>query len=192
MFLGATFIRPIIILPPVLIGIIVLLRFNPEFRFKELVFFRIQSKQLKTDLMQVLIIAALMIISVLLFMPEYLFNLPRKNPLIMAAMCLFYPIFSAYPQEVIYRTFLFRRYKKLFQKKWLLIVASGVTFSFMHIVYYNPVSIILTLLAGLYLGYVYAKTQSVLYTAILHGILGILVFMTGLGHFFWLDMFEWI
>jgi membrane protease YdiL (CAAX protease family) len=106
--------------------------------------------------------------------------------------CSIYPVFSAYIQELIYRAFLFHRYRPLFKNKWLLIVASGITFSFVHIVYYNDLSLILTLIAGLYLAYVYEKTGSVLFTAILHGAIGDIIFTIGLGHHFWIDMYRWL
>jgi len=89
---------------------------------------------------------------------------------------------------VIYRTFLFRRYGELFRNKWLLILASGITFSFLHIVYYDPVSIIFTLVGGIYLARIYRQTRSVLFAAVLHGLMGIILFGVGLGRYFWLDM----
>ncbi len=140
----------------------------------------------------VLLIGIVLMFGVIIFDRDNLFNLPRGNFWVWILLCLFYPVFSAYIQEVIYRTFLFRRYKKLFVRKSSLILASGISFSFVHIVYYSPVSIILTLVAGLYLAYVYVKTGSVMFTAILHGLYGILVFTIGLGQYFWLDMFEFI
>jgi membrane protease YdiL (CAAX protease family) len=129
-----------------------------------------------------------MLAYVLIFERESLFNLPRANPWIFLAMCFFYPLFSAFGQEIIYRTFLFRRYSRLFPGKWTFILASGVTFSFLHIVYYDPVSMILTFIGGLYFARVYYETRSVLFSSVLHGILGIIVFGVGLGHYFWLDI----
>ena len=120
--------------------------------------------------------------------PEHLFDLPRSRPWIYLALCLGYPIFSAFGQEVIYRTFLFRRYGERFGKGWITVLASGVSFSFLHIVYYDPVSMVLTLIGGLYFAQVYRETGSVLFTAVLHGVMGIIVFGVGLGRFFWLDM----
>ena len=73
-----------------------------------------------------------------------------------------------------------------------MIVASGISFSFVHILYYSPMSIILTLIGGIYLALVYQRTGSVLYTAILHGIFGILIFSVGLGEYFWLEMNDYI
>ncbi|NQV02627.1 MAG: CPBP family intramembrane metalloprotease [Bacteroidia bacterium] len=52
------------------------------------------------------------------------------------------------------------------------ILASGIAFSFAHIIYFSWLSIILILLAGFYFAYEYSKTRSVLFTSVLHGILG--------------------
>jgi hypothetical protein len=58
----------------------------------------------------------------------------------------------------------------------------------MHIVYYDPVSMILTFMGGLYFARNYQITRSVLFTSVLHGIFGIMMFGVGLGQHFWLDM----
>ncbi|TSA24902.1 MAG: hypothetical protein D4R67_11065 [Bacteroidetes bacterium] len=54
------------------------------------------------------------------------------------------------------------------------------------------ISIILTLLAGLYFAYEYSRTKSVLFTSVLHGVLGDVIFTVGLGHHFWVDMFHYL
>ncbi len=58
----------------------------------------------------------------------------------------------------------------------------------MHIVYYDPVSMILTFIGGLYFAPIYQQTRSVLFTSVLHGIFGIMIFGVGLGQYFWLDI----
>jgi membrane protease YdiL (CAAX protease family) len=58
----------------------------------------------------------------------------------------------------------------------------------MHIVYYNPLSMVLTLIGGLYFAFVYIQTRSVLFSSVLHGCMGTIVFAVGLGQYFWLDM----
>ena len=76
----------------------------------------------------------------------------------------------------------------MFLKEWNFSLISGITFSFMHIVYYDPVSMILTFIGGLYFAQVYVWTRSVLFTIVLHGCLGVSVFAVGLGQDDWLDM----
>ena len=153
-YLDRDFIHPSIIILPVLLFIFLLLKRNPEFQWRELIRWSIPRRVLLINGWIVLLSALLVLAYVSFFDRENLFNLPRANPWIYLAMCLFYPVFSAYGQEIIYRTFLARRYSGLFQKSWLFLLASAVTFSFMHIVYYNPVSMILTYVGGLYLAQV--------------------------------------
>jgi membrane protease YdiL (CAAX protease family) len=182
------FIHPSMIILPALIFIFLLLRYTTDFRIRELFQWNISRKDLARNGLILMVCAVLMIAYVLVFEPENLFNLPRANPWIFVAMCFFYPVFSAFGQEVIYRTFLYRRYGSLYPGEWHFILVSGISFSFVHIVYYDPVSMILTCFGGLYFARIYVKTRSVLFSAILHGVLGIMVFGIGLGQYFWLDI----
>ena len=187
-YLDQDFLHPSIIILPVLLFIFFLLRRSSDFKWKELVRWQIGPKVLFINAMIILFCALLMLSYVYFFDRENLFNLPRTNIWIYLALCLFYPVFSAYGQEIIYRTFLSRRYSRIFTKGWHFLAGSALTFSFMHIVYYDPVSMILTFIGGLYFAKVYQQTRSVLFTSVLHGIFGILIFGVGLGQFFWLDM----
>jgi len=78
------------------------------------------------------------------------------------------------------------------RNRWLLILAGGIAFSFVHIIFFSVISLVFTFIAGFYLAWVYSRTESVLFTAILHGILGDLVFTLGLGQHFWVDMMGWL
>ncbi len=185
-------IHPSAIILPILIGIFIYLKRLPDFRFKDLIQFNIKKKILLIHAFFILLISLALLSGVYLFDRNNLFNLPKGNILIWIMLCIFYPVFSAYGQEIIYRVFLFHRYRTIFKKNIFFILASGVSFSFMHIVYYSHISIILTLFMGIYLASIYVKTKSVLFTSILHGFLGDVVFTIGLGSYFWLDMYEWI
>lgn len=192
MFLDTRFSLPSVMLVPILIVILIVLRYKTDFKWKELVYFLITRKQLIKDGIIMACCAACLLMLVLIVTSGNFLNLPRANPWIWLAICVFYPAFSAYPQEILFRTYIFRRYKKIFPGKWQMIAASGVSFSFAHIVYYHPVSMILTLIAGIYLASVYTRTRSVLYTACLHAVLGMLVFTLGLGEYFWLEMHDFL
>jgi len=182
------FVHPSVIILPVLVFIFLILKKTTDFTFRELFRWGVPGATLRRNGMIVVVCLVLMFAYTALFEPDQLLNLIRSNPLVFLAMCIFYPVFSAFGQEIIYRTFLFRRYGALFPKQWWFVVASGIAFSFVHIVYYDPVSMILTLIGGIYLARVYWQTRSVLFTAVLHGVLGIIVFGVGLGQYFWLDM----
>jgi uncharacterized protein len=187
-YLDKDFIHPSIIILPVLIFIFILLRRNSDFKWRELFRWMVPRKVLVINALIVLACALLVLAYVFLFDRENLFNLPRAHPWIYLAICIFYPVFSAFGQEIIYRTFLSKRYSRIFPKDWHFVVASAVAFSFMHIVYYDPLSMILTLIGGFYFARVYQQTGSVLFTSVLHGIFGIIFFGVGMGQYFWLDM----
>ena len=187
-FLDRDFIHPSILILPVLIFIFVVLRRTTDFRWKELWVWGIPRNMLLKNGLILLFCTVLTLGYVYFFEPENLFNLPRANPWIYVAMVFFYPVFSAFGQEVIYRTFLFRRYGLIFPRGWQVLVASGISFSFMHIVYYDPVSMILTFIGGLYFARLYQLTRSVLFSSVMHGLFGIMIFGVGLGQYFWLDM----
>jgi len=187
-FLDEEFIHPSIIVLPVLVFIFFILRRTTDFNWRELVRWNIPNSVLIRNGIIVLVSLVLMLGYILIFDREHLFDLPRSSPWIYLAMCIFYPVFSAFGQEVIYRTFLFRRYENIFGPQWLITLFSGITFSFLHIVYYDPVSMILTFVGGIWFARVYQQTRSVLFTSVLHGVMGILIFGVGLGRYFWLDM----
>jgi uncharacterized protein len=187
-FLGEHIKYPSSIVLPILIAIFIYLKRLPDFSFKELIRLKITRKELKMHGLIVLISGIVLFLSVLFFYRDHLFNLPKSSLFIWGFMCIFYPLFSAYGQEIIYRVFLYYRYRMIFTSKTGFIIASGVAFSFVHIVYYSPVSLILTLLLGIYLAAAYIRTKSVLLTSLIHGILGDVIFTVGLGGFFWLNM----
>jgi membrane protease YdiL (CAAX protease family) len=187
-YLDQDFIHPSIIILSVLVFIFILLRRNSDFKWRELIRWQVSRKVLYANSILILLAALLMLGYVISFERENLFNLPRANIWLYLGLCLFYPVFSAFGQEIIYRTFLSKRYSRILPRGWQFVVASALTFSFMHIVYNNSVSLILTFIGGIYFAGNYRITRSVLFTSVLHGIFGIMMFGVGLGQYFWLDM----
>jgi membrane protease YdiL (CAAX protease family) len=96
-----------------------------------------------------------------------------------------YPFVSALSQEFIYRTFFFHRYRPVFGSGWRLIVASAALFGFLHIIYDKVPAVALTLIAGLALGWTYARTHSLALVSIEHALYGCAAFTVGLGHYFY-------
>jgi len=185
-------IHPSSVLLPVLVGLIIYFRKQKDFQLRDLIHLNLDKKTWVSNLLIVFAIGLGLLLIVVFFEPENLFNLPRRNPVIWMAMLFFYPIFSAYGQEIVFRKFLFMRYRTIFSSKWTMIISSGIAFSFAHIFYFNMLAMILSFLGGIYLALVYSKTGSVLFTTILHGIMGFLLFTVGLGQHFWNDMLQWL
>jgi membrane protease YdiL (CAAX protease family) len=117
--------------------------------------------------------------------PESLFGLMRVSPLVWALVMIGYPIFSVYPQEVIFRAFIFHRYHPLFSQPMHMILASAAVFAWVHIVFGSWVSVALSFLGGILFGLTYLRYRSLLLAAIEHALYGQFVFTIGLGHYFY-------
>ena len=138
-----------------------------------------------------LIIIRWIIVSILLylftseFFPEKLFIIQKENSTVMYAVLLLYPVFSAFPQEFIFCTFFFKRYKSIFKKEYILIFMSALIFCFAHVFFINWVAPLLSLFGGLMFATTYSKTNSLLLVSIEHALYGNTLFFIGLGWFFW-------
>lgn len=132
-----------------------------------------------------LIVAAGSIVAVLIMEPALLFGFPRARPWLWLLVMFLYPLLSAYPQEVIYRSFLFHRYKDILPVQWAAILASTLAFSFLHIIFDNWIAVVLTIPAGYLFSRTYVRSGSLLLAAIEHGLYGCIVFTSGLGRFFY-------
>lgn len=141
------------------------------------------------DLPRILLIFAVMAIVLglftYIFYPECFFYCPTQHFSIWLSLMVIYPLLSVYPQELIYRAFLFHRYGKLLNNEKSVIHLSAVTFSFGHIIYFHPVSIILTFFGGYLFAWTYAKTRSLLAVSFEHALYGCLLYTIGLGRFFY-------
>lgn len=116
--------------------------------------------------------------------PEWLFKLPAEKTMIWLALLLFYPLFSAWPQEIIFRTFLFHRYKKVFKSKELRVVISATVFALAHLIFANWIAVAGSFVAGLVFAFTYMQSRSTLLVAIEHSLWGLWLFTAGLGvHF---------
>jgi uncharacterized protein len=126
--------------------------------------------------------------AVSLFHPERLFNLVRRTPLPWAAVMVLYPVLSVYPQGIVYRAFLFYRYRALFRHPLTKIVASALVFSFAHIIFRNPVAVSFTLVGGLIFAWRYSQSGSLFTSAFEHALYGCWMFTIGLGDLFYRGM----
>ena len=120
-----------------------------------------------------------------LYAPQLLFSLPRQRPALWLMVMLLYPVLSVYPQKLIYRTFFFHRYQALFSTDQSRIVASALSFGFMHIIFHNWIAVLLTCIGGLLFARSYAYSRSTALAAWEHALYGCLLFTVGLGRFFY-------
>ena len=117
--------------------------------------------------------------------PEQFLAFPRRNLELWCMVMLLYPLLSVYPQELIYRTFMFQRYSSLIQGNYIhMVLMSGLLFSFSHLLFNNWQALVLTAFGGFILAYTYHRSRSVICASFEHAIWGNLIFTIGLGEHF--------
>jgi len=130
------------------------------------------------------LIAPVMTVATLITIPGSFLSFPRERPGLWVLVMLLYPVLSVWPQEMIYRAFVYRRYEPLFGRRAGYILASALAFGFMHIIFVNTVAVVLSVLGGLLFAGNYARHRSLVLVSIEHALYGCLIFTTGLGKFF--------
>jgi membrane protease YdiL (CAAX protease family) len=113
--------------------------------------------------------------------PDLFLSFPRERTALWAMVMFLYPIVSVYPQNIIYRAFIFHRYRGLIGDPRLLVVLSAVAFCWGHIVFQNVLALVLTLAGGVIFAATYYRTRSLLASSFEHALYGCLIFTVGLG-----------
>lgn len=109
----------------------------------------------------------------------------RYRPDLWLVIMALYPLFSALPQEIIFRTLFFRRYGRLFASRHAAIAANAIAFALAHLFFGNPITLGITLVGGAIFAWAYLRHHSTLLVVVLHSIAGQLIFTSGLGVFFY-------
>lgn len=118
--------------------------------------------------------------------PERFLELPINRPALWTMIMVAYPVLSALPQELIFRTLFFERYGVLFPDPRVAVLANGAIFGFGHLFYMNPVTIGMTAVGGAIMGWAYLhRGRSLPLAWALHSLAGCLIFTSGLGVFFY-------
>ncbi len=126
-----------------------------------------------------------MLAFIYIYDPEKVFNLFYRRPEIIPFLLVMYPVVSGLPQEFIFCSFFFKRYERFFPSQRVMIVVSAVVFAYAHMLFINPVAPALSFIAGLIFANTYAKTKSLALVAIEHGLYGNVLFLVGLGWYFY-------
>jgi len=148
--------------------------------------FNFKKKDLFYILKRFVLIATLMILFVVLYHPDIFLILLKTKPLFWLGIMFFYPVLSAYLQEILFRAFFFKRYQKLFNDNPLnLILLNALIFSYIHIVFLNWIAVILTFIGGLLFAHTYLRTKSLMLVSIEHALYGNTLYTIGLGYYFY-------
>ncbi len=124
-------------------------------------------------------------VCVWLLLPHRFLAFPRQNTETWAMIMVLYPVFSVYPQEVIFRAFIFHRYRAIFRSDWAKIVASAIVFGLAHTMFNTWIAVVMTIVGGLLFAWTYARTRSTVFAAIEHALWGDFIFTIGLGAYFY-------
>lgn len=117
--------------------------------------------------------------------PGDFLSFPRENPRIWIMVIVLYPLLSVWPQEVLYRALIYKRYAPVFGEGRGYLIASALAFGYMHIIFLNWVAVAMTLVGGFIFAYSYRKGRSLTLVSIEHALYGCLIFTVGLGRFFY-------
>ncbi len=135
----------------------------------------------KQTLIKLILIAIITSLFVYFTDRSNLFIVVLNKPLLWLIILFVYSVFSVYPQELIYRTFFFQRYQKVFSNQNMLLFINGIVFALAHLFFKNTLVLILTFLGGLLFAFTFKKTKSTLLVSIEHAIFGCWLFTVGMG-----------
>jgi len=129
---------------------------------------------------------AIMITAVVVsFMPESLFSLYRRDAALWLLVMILYPVLSVVPQEIMYRAFMYTRYRTLFENPKYWVIASAIAFGMAHLFLHNVLAPAMSLIGGLIFASTYARSRSLALVCIEHALYGNFIFTLGLGQYFY-------
>lgn len=131
--------------------------------------------------LKLLVIIGITSVYMLFVEPENWFKPILQDYRVWILFCFIYSVFSVYPQELIYRTFFFKRYKDLFKNPKLFILVNAALFSLAHLFFANALVMLLTFIGGIAFALTFNKTKSTLLVSIEHAIYGSWLFTVGMG-----------
>ncbi len=117
--------------------------------------------------------------------PDWLWGLPRRDPLLWMAVMVFYPLASVLPQTLLYRCFFWHRYEPLFPSARHAELAGATLFAVAHIVFLNPVAPLLSFVGGWLFLRTYRESGSFWASAAEHALYGAAVMTIGWGAWFY-------
>lgn len=117
--------------------------------------------------------------------PGSAFLLMRVNPALMAAILVLYPVLSALPQEVVFRALYFRRYGAILPGGAAGLALNAAVFAWAHLLFWNGIVMAMTFAGGLAFAHAYRVRASFPQAVVMHAVAGNIVFLFGLGIFFY-------
>ncbi|WP_370479720.1 CPBP family glutamic-type intramembrane protease [Tamlana flava] len=135
----------------------------------------------KETCLKLILVGVVTTLLVWLTQPNALFSVLVHKPFLWFLLLFVYSIFSVYPQELIYRTFFFKRYSHFFKNEKVLVFINAIMFSLGHLFFRNVLVIVLTFLGGVLFAYTFHRTKSTFLVSIEHALYGSWLFTVGMG-----------
>ncbi len=176
-------IYPILKLGSVLTAVtyvIITSRKNKLTSFKSLLSFSLKE-QWKTLLITATLVLSSSLVFIYLWHPEDLFIVVKKNPTLWVIILFVYAFLSVIPQELLYRTYFFTRYKNLFKNPNHLLIINILVFPLAHVFLKSWLVLLVTLIGGALFALTYKRSKSILLTSLEHAIYGNWLFTIGMG-----------
>lgn len=124
-----------------------------------------------------LLLVGFILLTAWIFVPDTFLRAP---PDISSLFLLFaYPLFSVIPQEIIFRSFFFSRYRPYFKHDISFVFLNSFLFSFAHIMFNNIFILFVTFVGSLFLCYVYLRTKSIWIVVLEHSLYGLVLLFSG-------------
>jgi hypothetical protein len=115
--------------------------------------------------------------------PDRFLLFPLSRPGVWVLVMLLYPPLSVVPQELVFRSFFFARYRALLPRPALL-AFNALLFGFSHIMFLNMIAPALCAIGGSMFALNYMEHRSLKWAAAEHAAYGCLIFTLGLGWYF--------
>lgn len=128
-----------------------------------------------------IIIALITTIYVFITDKAALFSVVVNKPMQWLVFLFIYSVFSVLPQELLYRTFFFKRYQNLFKSEMLFVFVNAILFGLAHLFFGSVLVLVFTCVGGLLFALTYHKTKSLLLVSIEHALYGSWLFTVGMG-----------
>lgn len=142
-------------------------------------------RRLRPMLLRFAVCALLTSTLVALWKPGIFLSFVCERPLFWAFVMVAYPLLSVIPQEIIFRSFFFQRYGRIFPTNALMIGASALMFGAAHLIFQNWVAPLMCVIGGFFFAQTYARTRSLALACIEHALYGCMIFTVGLGTYFY-------
>lgn len=134
--------------------------------------------------LQTVLVGVAIVVCVLWVAPQWLLDLPTRQPARWVWLLALYPALSVVPQELVFRAFFFHRYEALLRRPAGQIVVSALVFGLAHLFYGHWLTVAFACAGGACFAWTFVRTGSLALVVLEHSGYGLLLFTLGLGRLF--------